>query len=100
MMQRRETWNKAAALSVAAAALYLSRLEPIAGQSPRRPRQRSPGALAFPKSVPDCSFPKWHVRDGETGKIALNDWLLSGARSASLNDRVWGVSGRPVRTQR
>lgn len=45
--------------------------------------------FAFPKSVPICCFPKWPVGDGEKGKIALNDWPLSGARIVSLNVRVW-----------
>jgi hypothetical protein len=41
-------------------------------------------------------FPKWHVGDGETGKITLNEWLLSGARVASRNDRVWAIADRQL----
>jgi hypothetical protein len=62
--------------------------EPIAGQSPRRSCREPSGAPAFPKPVPDCCFPKWPVGDGDMGKIALNEWPLSGAQIASLNVRV------------
>jgi len=53
-----------------------------------------PAGFAFPKSVPDCFFPKWPIGDGETGKIALNEWPLLDARIVSVNVRVWAVNGR------
>ncbi|MFT6569503.1 MAG: hypothetical protein ACJAWY_001209 [Sphingomonas echinoides] len=48
----------------------------------------------FPKIVPNCSFPKWRSADGETGKIALNEWSLFGTQIASLTVRVWGDDPR------
>jgi len=41
------------------------------------------------KHDPDCTFPKWPIEHGETGKIALNEWPLSGAWIASLNVEMW-----------
>lgn len=39
----------------------------------------------FPKSVPDCSFPKLPIRDGKAGMIAHNEWVRSLRGSASLS---------------
>jgi hypothetical protein len=41
------------------------------------------------KHDPDCTFPKWPIEHGETGKIALNEWPLLGAWIASLNVGMW-----------
>ena len=66
--------------------------EPIAGQL-RGPSRREPsGASPFPKSIPDCSFPKWRTGHGATGKSMLNEWPLSGAQIARLDVRVWAFT--------
>jgi len=70
--------------------------EPIAGKSPRRSRRKPSREPPFPESVPNCSFPKWPIGDGETRKIALNEWPLSGAPIASLNVRVLGEAVIPT----
>ena len=64
----------------------------------RRQARKQPGAAYVPRSVPDQPFPRWPIGDGETGKIALNEWSLWGAPIANLNVRVWaelpGSAGR------
>ncbi len=62
--------------------------EPVAGRRPGRPRRKASGVSAFPKSVPDCSFPKLAFEDGETGMNGPIKWLLSGRRIARLSVRV------------
>jgi hypothetical protein len=70
--------------------------EPIAGQSSETTAPTVVRGAGFPEPVPDCTFPKWPVGDGETRKIASNEWPLSGARIASLNDRVWATAEGPL----
>jgi len=70
--------------------------EPIAGQSLGDHGLSRSGQPIFPKSVPNCSFPKWPVGDGETGKIALNEWPVSGIRIVSTYGRLWAIFARPL----
>jgi len=50
----------------------------------------------FPKICSQLPFPKWPIADGETGKVALKERPLLGARIASLNVRVWAFPVRPL----
>ena len=45
-------------------------------------------ASAFPKYVPNCSFPKLAFEDGETGMVRLNQWPISGRQIACLSVQV------------
>lgn len=74
-----------------------SRFGTIERQSHMGSGRKPSRAPLFPKAVPDRSFPKWAVGDGETGKISLNEWRLSEARIASINFRVWGVCRQSLR---
>lgn len=62
--------------------------------TPRRSRNQ-PGAAYVPRSVPDWPFPRWPIADGETGKIALNEWPLWVAPIASLSVRLWAEAEWP-----
>ena len=50
----------------------------------------------FPRSGPNCAFPKWPIGDGEKRKIAFNEWPLLSAQIASPNVRLWAFSADPA----
>lgn len=68
--------------------IHFPEKEPVAGTPPPPIALAAVREFRFPKPVPDCSFPKLPLRDGETGKIMLNERLLAAARIVHLSVHV------------
>ncbi len=77
--------------SVANRILRLSRKRTDSGTVTRETAATVARGNCFPQICSQLPFLKTAVGEGETGKIAFIEWLLSEARVASRNDRVWGA---------
>jgi hypothetical protein len=71
-----------------------SQTNPKRDSGTARWRRQPPRWSAFPKSVPDCAFPKLPLEDGKSGIIVLNGCPLSRVRNCPLQRPIMGASCR------